>query len=85
MYDLLNEKEQLTSRFFGGGGRVILKSLNYKTTITRIYAPDDDRSVGLQGMINDLVERSDFPTGNKLTDEVSQLESKLSHCRRLSA
>jgi hypothetical protein len=22
------------------------------------------------------VERSDFPTGNKLTDEVSQLESK---------
>jgi methylmalonyl-CoA mutase len=22
--------------------------------------------MGLQGMINDLVERSDFPTGNKL-------------------
>jgi methylmalonyl-CoA mutase len=42
----------------------------------RIYAPDDGRSMGLQGMINDLVEQSDFPTGNKLTDEVAQLASK---------
>jgi methylmalonyl-CoA mutase len=37
MYDLLNEKEQLTSRFFGGGGRVIWKSLNYKTTESHEY------------------------------------------------
>jgi methylmalonyl-CoA mutase len=36
--------------------------------ITRIYAPDDGL-MGLQGMTNDLVEQSDFPTGNKLTDE----------------
>jgi methylmalonyl-CoA mutase len=27
------------------------------------YAPDDGRSMGLQGMINDLVERSDYPVG----------------------
>ena len=27
--------------------------------VTRIYAPDDGREMGLQGMINDLVERSD--------------------------
>lgn len=31
--------------------------------ITRIYSPDDGRSMGLQGMINDLVMNSDFPTG----------------------
>jgi methylmalonyl-CoA mutase len=44
--------------------------------VTRIYAPDDGRSMGLQGMINDLVERSDYPVGDKLTDEVEQLASK---------
>jgi methylmalonyl-CoA mutase len=32
--------------------------------------------MGLQGMINDLVERSDYPVGDKLTDEVEQLASK---------
>jgi methylmalonyl-CoA mutase len=43
--------------------------------VTRIYAPDDGRSMGLQGMINDLVERSDYPV-DKLTNEVEQLASK---------
>jgi methylmalonyl-CoA mutase len=51
--------------------------LNYKPTESpRIYAPDDGRSMGLQGMINDLVEQSDFPTGNKLTDEVAHWRLK---------
>jgi methylmalonyl-CoA mutase len=43
--------------------------------ITRIYAPDDGRSMGCK--INDLVQQSDFPTGDKLTDEVAQLASKI--------
>ncbi len=79
MYDLLNEKGAAHIKIFGGGGGVILPTEIAELQdygITRIYAPDDGRSMGLQGMINDLVERSDFPTGNKLTDEVSQLESK---------
>jgi hypothetical protein len=33
--------------------------------------------MGLQGMINDLVERSDYPVGDKLTDEVEQLASRI--------
>jgi methylmalonyl-CoA mutase len=37
------------------------------------------RSMGLQGMINDLVERSDYPVGDKLTNEVEQLASKESY------
>jgi methylmalonyl-CoA mutase len=53
-----------------------LMKLNCKLRVTRIYAPDDGRSMGLQGMINDLVERSDYPVGDKLTDEVEQLASK---------
>jgi methylmalonyl-CoA mutase len=42
----------------------------------QIYAPDDGRAMGLQGMINDLVQQSDFPTGDKLTNELDQLELK---------
>ncbi|QSS97585.1 methylmalonyl-CoA mutase family protein [Psychroflexus sp. ALD_RP9] len=65
MYDLLQEKGASHIKIFGGGGGVILTEeiedlMNYG--ITRIYSPDDGREMGLQGMINDLVEKSDFPT-----------------------
>lgn len=65
MYDLLQEKGATHIKIFGGGGGVILPEeieelMDYG--ITRIYAPDDGRELGLQGMINDLVERSDFET-----------------------
>ena len=79
MYDLLKEKGAGHIKIFGGGGGVILPSEIaelHEYGITRIYAPDDGRSMGLQGMINDLVQQSDYPTGNKLTDEVAQLASK---------
>ena len=51
-------------KIFGGGGGVILPEeikelMDYG--ITRIYSPDDGRTMGLQGMINDLVRQSDFP------------------------
>ncbi|MET0759713.1 MAG: methylmalonyl-CoA mutase family protein, partial [Flavobacterium sp.] len=79
MYDLLQEKGAGHIKIFGGGGGVILPSEIEELQaygITRIYAPDDGRAMGLQGMINDLVERSDFPVGDKLNDEINQLESK---------
>jgi methylmalonyl-CoA mutase len=79
MYDLLKEKGAGHIKIFGGGGGVILPSEIAELQaygITRIYAPDDGRSMGLQGMINDLVQQSDFPTGDKLTDEVAQLALK---------
>jgi len=71
MYDLLHEKGAGHIKIFGGGGGVILPEeikelMNYG--ITRIYSPDDGRSMGLQGMINDLVEKSDFPSGKNLTN-----------------
>jgi methylmalonyl-CoA mutase len=76
MRDLLVEKGAEHIKIFGGGGGVILPSeikelMDYG--ITRIYAPDDGRSMGLQGMINDLVEQCDvavppFPV-KKSTDK----------------
>ncbi|WP_314058346.1 methylmalonyl-CoA mutase family protein [Empedobacter brevis] len=66
MYDLLQEKGAGHICIVGGGGGVILPSeikelMEYG--ITRLYSPDDGRELGLQGMINDMVEKSDFPTG----------------------
>ncbi|WP_330443150.1 methylmalonyl-CoA mutase family protein [Flavobacterium sp. C4GT6] len=79
MYDLLNEKGAGHIKIFGGGGGVILpeeiKEL-HEYGITRIYSPDDGRELGLQGMINDLVQRADFPVGDKLNGEVNTLEEK---------
>ncbi|HLT54130.1 MAG TPA: methylmalonyl-CoA mutase family protein, partial [Flavobacteriaceae bacterium] len=79
MYDLLKEKGAHHIKIFGGGGGVILPEeikelMDYG--ITRIYSPDDGRELGLQGMINDLVQQSDFAIGDSLNGEVDILESK---------
>ena len=79
MYDLLKEKGAGHIQIFGGGGGVILPSeikdlMDYG--ISRIYSPDDGREMGLQGMINDLVEKSDFAIGDKLNGEVEHLSEK---------
>jgi len=65
MYDLLKERGASHIKIFGGGGGVILPEeikdlMDYG--ITRIYSPDDGREMGLQGMINDLVQTADSPT-----------------------
>lgn len=66
MYDLLQEANCEHIKIFGGGGGVILPSEVeelHSYGITRIYSPDDGRQMGLQGMINDLLEKADFSTG----------------------
>lgn len=80
MYDLLQEKGAGHIKIFGGGGGVILPEeikelMDYG--ITRIYSPDDGRELGLQGMINDLVQQSDYPIGKNLNGEVKQLSKKV--------
>ncbi len=79
MYDLLKEKGAGHIKIFGGGGGVILPEeikelMDYG--ITRIYSPDDGRELGLQGMINDLVEQSDFAIGDSLNGEAEHLKNK---------
>ena len=79
MYDLLKEKGAGHIKLFGGGGGTILPSEIEELQsygITRIYHPDDGRAMGLQGMINDLVEKSDFPTGYSLNGEVESFRTK---------
>ena len=80
MYDLLKEKGAAHIKIFGGGGGVILPSeikelIDYG--ITRIYSPDDGRTMGLQGMINDLVKTSDYPIGDQLNGEINLLSNQV--------
>ncbi len=67
MYDLLQEAGCGHIKIFGGGGGVILPDEIdelHAYGIERIYSPDDGRHMGLQGMINDVLQKCDFPAGN---------------------
>ncbi|MBK8486950.1 MAG: methylmalonyl-CoA mutase family protein [Chitinophagales bacterium] len=78
MYDLLKEKGAEHIKIFGGGGGTILPTEIEELErygISRIYSPDDGRSLGLQGMINDVVEQSDYAIGEHLNGELKQLHN----------
>lgn len=65
IYDLLKERGCGHIKIVGGGGGTILPTEIdelHAYGITRIYSPDDGRKLGLQGMINDVLRRCDFPT-----------------------
>ncbi|MHC4077178.1 MAG: methylmalonyl-CoA mutase family protein [Planctomycetota bacterium] len=69
MHDLLVERSCGHIKIFGGGGGVILpeeiKAL-HDYGIGRIYSPDDGRAMGLEGMIQDMLSRCDFPAGGEV-------------------
>ena len=79
MYDLLTKKNASHIKIFAGGGGTILpeeiKDLE-AYGITKIYHPDDGREMGLQGMINDLIKKSDFLLGEKLTGGINEIKNK---------
>ena len=63
MYDLLKERGVGTKIFAGGGGTILPSEIEelHAYGIARIYSPDDGRRMGLQGMIDDLMQACDFP------------------------
>ena len=79
MYDLLQEKGAGHIKIFAGGGGVIqpdeIKELE-AYGINKIYSPDDGRSMGLQGMINDMLRKTDHPTIQTLNGEIKTLPQR---------
>ncbi len=60
MKDLLDESGCGHIRIFGGGGGTILPQEIHELHaygIERIYSPDDGRAMGLEGMIQDVIDR----------------------------
>lgn len=63
MKDLLDENQCGHIKIFGGGGGTILPTEIEELEaygITRIYSPDDGRKMGLEGMIEDVIEKCDY-------------------------
>lgn len=76
--DLLREKGTPHIQVFGGGGGVIIppeiKGL-HEYGVTKIYDPEDGRTLGLQGMINHLVQSADYvPDTNGLLSRAGDLD-----------
>ena len=74
MKDLLDEAGCGHIKLFGGGGGTILPEEIeelHAYGICRIYSPDDGRSMGLEGMIQDVIDKS-----ADAADEYNNAESK---------
>lgn len=72
MKDLLDQNGCGHIKIFGGGGGTILpeeiREL-HQHGITRIYSPDDGRTMGLEGMIEDVLIQCDFELNSKANTE----------------
>src|SRR5476649_1379583 len=82
MHDLLAERGAGHIKIFGGGGGVFLPHEIAELEaygISKIYSPDDGRTMGLQGMINDMLRQCDFKTITHLNGELKHLPEKDAH------
>lgn len=81
MIDLLREKNASHIRVYGGGGGVIIPREIHELEaygVAKIFSPEDGRRLGLQGMINHMLQECDFPTITKGEDDpVVQTESSI--------
>src|SRR4051812_13368772 len=80
MIDLLRGRGGAHVKVFGGGGGVIvaaeIKALQ-DYGVARIYSPEDGQRMGLQGMINDMLERCDFDPSQKEPKTLAQVITAL--------
>ena len=85
---LLNERGASHIKIFGGGGGVIVpeevRDLE-SSGIERIYSPEDGRRLGLEGIIRDLLGRSDFdPSAGAISVESVRSGSDVALARAIS-
>lgn len=79
MYDLLQEKGASHIKVFGGGGGVIVADEIAELEaygIAKIFSPDDGRHLGLQGMINTMIQACDFPAVRNVSQALAALDRK---------
>ncbi len=69
MLDLLRARGGAEIKVFGGGGGVIVPEevdALHAYGVARIYTPEDGRRMGLQGMIDDMMQQCDFQLSAEL-------------------
>jgi methylmalonyl-CoA mutase len=78
MIDMLRERNRAEIRVFGGGGGVIVNREIRELEaygVTRIYSPRDGQVMGLQGMVDDMLERTEFDQKLDDTTDLSVLRT----------
>lgn len=79
MIELLNEHGAGHIKVFGGGGGVIvpeeIQEL-HKAGVCRIFSVEDGTEMGLQGMINFMLEQCDFDTTSGMNPDASKLKDR---------
>ena len=78
MIDMLRQRNRPDIRVFGGGGGVIvdeeIKAL-HDYGGSRIYSPGDGQHLGLQGMIDDMLERADFYPAEQPSESIEGIKA----------
>lgn len=77
MVDLLREKGAGHIKVFGGGGGVIVDeeiTQLHSHGVSRIFSVDDGRSMGLQGMINHILELCDYDPVQLRVPDASKID-----------
>ncbi|WP_029920819.1 fused isobutyryl-CoA mutase/GTPase IcmF [Nevskia soli] len=85
MVDLLRQNGGENIKIFGGGGGVIVPAeirelMSYG--VTRLYSPEDGATLGLQGMIDDVIRSSDYDLCAQAPAEGEALDALHSGDRR---
>lgn len=77
--DLLRKAQADHIKVFGGGGGVIVPSEIAQIEafgVTKIFSPEDGRTLGLQGMINRILQEADFSIdGNGIAARAAELST----------
>jgi methylmalonyl-CoA mutase len=75
--DMLRERDAGHIKVFGGGGGVIIPEdieEIEKYGVTKIFSPEDGRRMGLQGMINFMLQQCDFSLDRDPEEELQKLQ-----------
>ena len=76
MVDMLKARDRANIRVFAGGGGVIIPAEIRELEaygVTRIYSPEDGQKMGLQGLIDDMLQRCQYDPAQNAPDSLEML------------
>src|SRR5512137_632233 len=83
MIDLLRERDAGHVKVFGGGGVIVPDEIAelHAYGVARIFTPEDGQTLGLQGMINEIVAACDHDLATRLPASTAALRAGSHHER----